>query len=459
MERAREPDPQDRPAAQVEGSPTDERPLYAVARSWTGGLTLVAALVIGIVVVRILAVIGLRPYIYVDSGEYAVVDFTGRGRRPWATPYLHWLIPGDHRWEIVGQALVGGLCWAVLGLAVAAWFRERRVRLVATGAVVALGLTTSITNWDAAILSESLALSLTALLVAAWLNLARRPSVMTAALVVAATFPWLFVRQSLLPTAWLVVAAAIAATLVTWRRAGAWRPLAGLAVGLVLLTGLASASYSRNQEVVRANLTTIVANRIATDPDRLSWFRENGMPVPASGALDPGALTIDPAYGRWVGGEGRTTYARYLLTHPWYTLTEPLGDLVSVRQSYGDEPVEQSTMLSPGDGYGSARPVIPEVVEQILFEPGGTGTVLTAMVAVVGLSLVRRRRRDRRWAVPLALVAISVVSLIVAWHGATPELGRLAIVAAVALRLGLILQLGFLAEDHLLDRPAYPRTP
>lgn len=458
MERAQEPEPQDRVAPSVVGPATDERPLHVVARSWTGGLRLVAALAIGIVVVRILAVIGLRPYVYVDSGEYEVVDFTGRGRRPWATPYLHWLVPGDDRWEIVGHAVVGGLCWAVLGLAVAAWFRERRIRLLAAGSVVALGLTTSITNWDAAILSESLALSLTALLVAAWLNLARRPSAMTAALVVAATFPWLFVRQSLLPAAWLVVAVAVAATLVTWRRAGAWRHLAGLAVGLVLLTGLASVSYSRNQEVVQANLTVIVANRIATDPDRLSWFRENGMPVPASGALDPGSLTADAAFRRWVGREGRTTYARYLLTHPRYTLTEPLDDLVTVRQSYGDEPVDQPTMLSPGDGYGSARPVIPEVVEQVLFQPGGTGTVVTALVAVVGLSLVRRRRRDRRWAVPLALVGISLVSMIVAWHGATPELGRLAIVAAVALRVGLILQLAFLAEDHLLRRQGSSRS-
>lgn len=448
MAREREPDQHDRLTPPDERPPTEERALVEVVRGWTGG----PWLVVGLVVVRALAVIGLHPYVYVDSAEYTVVDFTGRGRRPWATSYLYWLVPGDHRWEIVGQAVVGGLCWAVLGLAVAAWFREPRVRIGVTGAVVALGLTTSITNWDTAILSESLALSLTALVVAAWLNLARRTTWVTAGLVVAATLPWLFVRQSLLPAAWLVVVVAAAAAVVTGRRGGAWRHLAGVAAGLVLVTGLASVSYSRNQEVVRSNLTVIVANRIAPDPERLSWFREHGMPVPASGALDPGALTADPAFSRWVGGVGRSTYARYLLTHPWYSLTEPLDDLVGVRQSYGDQPLPQATMLSPGDGYGSARPVIPEVVEQAVFQPGGTGTVLTALAAVLGLSLVRRRRRDRRWAVPLALVGISLASLVAGWHGATPELGRLAIVAAVALRLGLILQFGFLAEDELLRR-------
>ena len=204
MAREREPDQHDRLTPPDERPPTEERALVEVVRGWTGG----PWLVVGLVVVRALAVIGLHPYVYVDSAEYTVVDFTGRGRRPWATSYLYWLVPGDHRWEIVGQAVVGGLCWAVLGLAVAAWFREPRVRIGVTGAVVALGLTTSITNWDTAILSESLALSLTALVVAAWLNLARRTTWVTAGLVVAATLPWLFVRQSLLPAAWLVVVVA-----------------------------------------------------------------------------------------------------------------------------------------------------------------------------------------------------------------------------------------------------------
>lgn len=453
MASEREPGQQGRPPSPDERPPPEERPSLGAERWWTGRPWLAVGLAIGLVAVRVLAVIGLHPYVYVDSGEYAVLDFSGRARRPWATPFLYWLVPGDDRWVIVGQAVVGGLCWAVLGLAVAAWFREPRVRWGATGAVVALGLTTSITNWDTAVLSESLALSLTALVVAAWLNLSRRPTWAAAGLVVAGTLPWLFVRQSLLPVAWLVVGVAVAAAIVTRRRGGAWRHLAGLAVALVLLTGLASVSYSRNQEVVRQNLTVIVANRVAPDPGRLTWFREHGMPVPASGDLDPGALADDPAFGRWVGGEGRGTYARYLITHPWYTLTEPLDDLVSVRRSYGDEPVEQSTMLSPGDGYGSARPVVPEVVEQVLFQPGGTGTVIAALAAVLGLSLVRRHRRDRRWAVALALVGVSLASLVVGWHGATPELGRLAILAAVALRFGLILQLAVLAEDELLRRP------
>lgn len=432
-----------------------ERSALALARSWrwTGWL------VGGLVLARVVAVIGLRPYLYVDSGEYAVVDFSGRWRRPWATPLLYDLLPGDHRWEVVGQAVVGGIAWSVLALVAGAWFRDRRVRVAVVGAIALLGLTTSVTNWDTAILSESLALSLTALLAAAWLELARRPTLIAAGAVLVATVPWLFVRQSLLPAAWLVVLAAVVAAAVALRHRARWRPLAAVAAGLLVLTLLATGSYGRNQEVVQTNLTVVVANRIATDPDRLAWFVDHGMPLPASGATDVGALTDDPAFSRWVAGDGRSTYARFLATHPWYTFTEPLDDLVGVRRSYGDPPAPKPVMLSPAEGYGSARAVIPEPIEQLLFDPGHTGTVLSVLGVVGAWSIVARRDRDRRWAVSLGLVAVSVASLVGGWHGATPELDRLAIVGAVALRLGLLLQLGLLVDATLARRATSPAPP
>lgn len=436
----------------------EERPLLDLIVRWWWAPALLAVMLAA----RVVAVAGLRAYIYVDSGEYATLDFSGRWRRPWATPLLYAAVGRESRYEVWAQAAVGAICWTVLGLAIAAWFRDRVVRIVVVAAVCLLGLTTSITNWDTAVLSESLALSLTVLLLAGWLALARRPSWGAAVLLSMATVPWLFVRQSLLPTAAMVVVAAAVAALVTWRSGGRWRPLAGLAVVLLVLTAVAAASYSRNREIVDTNLTVIVANRMAPAPDRLAWFVAEGMPVPAGGNWDPNAMEDDPEFGPWVRTEGRSTYARFLLTHPWYTITAPLPEMVTVRRSYGDPVEPRVTMLSPADGYGSARPVIPEQAERFLFEPGATGTILTALAAVLGWAAVRRRWADRRWAVPLATIAISLASLVIGWHGATPELPRLAIVAAVALRIGLIVLAGFLAEAELAHRrarrePALPR--
>lgn len=413
--------------------------------------------VVGLIAARLLAVIGLRPYLYVDSAEYEVLDFSGRWRRPWATPLLYQLTPGGHQRELLVQAVVGGMAWGVLALVVSTWFDDRRVGIGAATVVALLGLTTSVTNWDTAILSESLALSLTVLLIAAWLHLVRTRPPYGELLVLTATLPWLFVRQSLLPTAAMVLASVVVAAVVSWRRGRPWQHLAVVAAGSVLLVGLAVGSYARNQEIGRTNLTAIVAERVATDPGRLAWFDDHGMPIPPDGDLSFTSLDSDAAFRDWRAGPGRSTYARYLVTHPWYSLTEPLDDLVSVRRSYGDEPAPEVVMLSPPDGYGAARQIIPEPVEQILFDPGSAGTVLSLLAAVGVASLIRRRDRDGRWMLALGTMAISVLSMIVGWHGAAPELNRLALVAAVSLRIGLVLQGALLVEGWLESR-SYPRT-
>ena len=109
-------------------------------------------------------------------------------------------------------------------------------------------------------------------------------------------------------------------------------------------------------------------------------------------------------------------------------------------------------MLAPPDSYAAVRPVLPSVAEQLLFGPGDTGMVITLLVVVLGWTAARIRKRSVRWTVPLTLVLLSVASLYAGWHGATPELGRLALVGAVVLRIGLLLQLAFLVEDEVLSR-------
>jgi len=427
----------------------DPQPLHQLVRRWRWAGWLVGA----VVLLRLVAVAGMRLYLYVDSGEYDRIDFTGDWRRPWATPLLYWLIPGNARGLVVGQALVGAACWATLALSAAAWFRYRTSRMVVAGVLAALGCTTIVTNWDAAKLSESLGLSLTVLVIAAWLNFARRTEPVTAVLVAVATLPWLFVRQSLVPTAWLVVLLAAVATAVLARRRSVRdlgvRLLALLCIVLAVEAALATATYGRNQEIVRENLLVIVANRVADDPAQLAWFTDHGMPVPKSGQLDPDSLREDPAFSDWVAHEGRSTYLRYLVTHPGYALTAPLDDFAGVRPSSAEDEQPQAAMLSPGDRYATTRPVLPAVVEDVLFGAGDTGMVISLLVVVLGWSVARVRRRTARWPIPLAVVALALASLYIGWHGATPELGRLALLGAVALRIGLYLQLAVLVEDEV----------
>jgi hypothetical protein len=208
----------------------------------------------------------------------------------------------------------------------------------------------------------------------------------------------------------------------------------------------------------------VIGQRVITDSENLTWFLDHDMPLPdvvvPGQAIFPEPLLADPEFAEWVADEGTSTYVQYLLTHPWATLTEPLEDFVSDRPSYGDAPIPDETMLSTAEAYGSARQVVPEPIEDILFDPGATGTLLIGFLAVLLLTWLRWQRAgwDRRWLVPLLAIFLQWPALTIVWHASTAELGRLALISAVILRLGLIVQAALLVDGSLADtgrlRPA-----
>lgn len=414
-----------------------------------------------IIALRLVAVAGFHLFRYVDSIEYDELDFTGRGRRPWTTPLLYRLSPGDSDAVVILlQAVIGGLAWTALAVAVMARIRSVPVRIAAGATVGALSLTTTVTNWDSAKLSESLAISLTVALLAAWLLVLHRTTWPRVAAVLAVALPWLFVRQSLLPIGWAITVIAAALVIPAVRRHRDTAKRITLAAGLAALTLLASVSFTRNQEIARTNLTAVVSNRIAHDPDHLAWFRSHGMPLPPGGATDFGSLERDPAFGRWVRDEAGATYVRFLVTHPWFAVTGPVRDLFDEHPSFLNEPPwadeihhETAAMLSPRDAYGGARPLLPRPVEALLLDPGHTGGITLALVLTLawcGVETVRRGLPDGA-ATGFVVLALSALGLWAAWHGSTTELARLALVPALTLRIGLLVLLTALV-DRQIDR-------
>ncbi|MCB0977738.1 MAG: hypothetical protein KDB02_09795 [Acidimicrobiales bacterium] len=435
--------------------------LPSLVRSWWWSLPLV---LLGISL-RIIAVLGVRLYRYFDSAEYEKLDFSGRWRRPWATPLLYKILPDDGAVVVLAQAFIGALCWIVLAFAVAALFRRRSIQVASALTVVALGCTAPITNWDSTMLSEPLALSLTVLVVAAWLNLVRRPTVPAAFGVLLATFPWLFVRQSLMPPAWLAFAfVAVAVVVMAVRRSSraVVLPYAVVTVGLLVSCVLATISYSRNTEILHHNITTVVVDRVVPHEDVLDWFEAQGMPLPANGKLAFESFDKDPVFQAWVAESGSSVYARFLLDHPWYAVSKPIPDFLGANRSWLELPpftepkAQPVSMLASADPYGSSRSVLPGPVEEILFQGGAVGSLVFALVVVSGWALVRFRSLDERSLVPVATVALSVVALYAAWHGATAELPRLGLPAAVAIRVAVIVLVGLLVEVELDRRPQQP---
>jgi hypothetical protein len=433
--------------------PSDEAPWHRVER-WV-------ATVLGVVaVLHGLAVVGQHAFVYTDSIDYETLDFTGSARRPWVTPLLYW-VTDDQALRIVLQAAISVVCWSLLALQASALARTRVARWAILLAVLGLSLTTTVTSWDTAMLSESLALSLTALLLTALLRFTQDPSHRSAALALAAWLLWLFTRQNHLVLGGLVTVAVAVVLAMRWRRTRVVHaPSLLLLGGMAVLSAVAVVSYAQNTEIVHYNLAQIIGNRVFPDEDRSAWFTDEGMPVPRAHplglAVTPQALLEDGTFRDWVEEDGVGVYARYLLQHPWYSVTGPLDSLLSDRPPFGDRERADEVMLASPDSYGVGREVLPGPVEDLLFEPGQAGVVVFGLVVAITLTALRWRRvgPDARWLVPLVALGLQWPALTAVWHASTAELGRLALPSALVVRLALFLQLGLLLDAWWSERTA-----
>jgi hypothetical protein len=397
-------------------------------------------------VLRIAAVVGERPIIWADSPGYETVDFTGKHLRPWVAPVLFHLVH-DAAARVVIQAAISAVCWGLLALEIAFVARDTRVRWGLLLGVLGLALTTAVTSWDTTVLSESLALSFTALLLVALLRWREAPGLRTVGFVLVTWVLWIWTRQAHLLLG--IMGVATLAAIVLWpvlrRRSLSAdvlrRSSIVLVVGLAAITSVAAWTYSRNTQVVHQNLNDVIGVRFLSDEDRVDWLVDHGMPRPGDDAARE-------RIKRWVATDGTGVYARYLLTHPWDTVTDPLEALVSDRPPFGDPERGDEVMLAGSDRYGVSREVLPGPIEDLLFHPGEAGNVLIAFaVAIAGtLWAWRRDGADGRWAVPLVVLGLQVPALLLVWHSSTTELGRLAMPSALVVRLVLILQLGLLVE-------------
>jgi hypothetical protein len=420
----------------------------------------VGAVLVGAALLRIVAVIGQQAFVYVDSADYEVLDFSGRARRPWVTPLLYSLTDSTAI-RIVLQASIGAACWSFLAVVASSMAEDRRARWAILLSILGLSLTTTVTNWDTAMLSESMALSLTALLLATLLRVAQRRTTAAVVAAVGAWALWIFTRQNHLVLAVLVVATVAVLIAVGWaRRRVVDRVLALLLAGFVLVGLLAASSYRSNTEIIDFNVATVLGARVLPDAGDAAWFHDHGMPapadVPAGAAASPEQLLDDPTFAAWLHEDGVRTYGRFLAVHPWATLTRPLEGFVSDRAPFGDAARADEVLLAGPDSYGVGREVIPEPVEDLLFQPGSAGTVVFALVAVVALTVRRWRDHgpDGRWLVPLVALGLQWPALTAVWHASVAELSRLALPSVVVIRVAIVLQLALLTDAWLRDRRA-----
>ncbi len=406
-------------------------------------------------------VAGLVTPRFTDSAGYLNLSFTGQDTRLWTVPLLYTIFPSDPL-RIAAQVILAGCAWWVLALVASRLVEEPRVRLGLRIVLLALGLVGPIASWNSTILSDSVAISLTVLLIGCWLLRQHHPTWPTTAVVLVVTLFWTFTRNDL-----VIVGVWITVLFLVWTiwRHRSWMNFI-LAVGLVLISAYGLEINGRNPYVSDANIADIIEGRVLPNPDWTIWWLQHGMPDSAAiQATENGtfghALMTMPAFQAWLTADGTRTYYEFMVSHPVYTLYDPLPDfsgelaslLVPNRTPYVyTQPNPSPSMLSPDANYGRHRDILPSVIEELLFEQGQIGDVTLLAFCAFGLAYVARRRygRDPRMGLVMIIALSAIPQGFLVWlGGGDGETDRHAIVLAVTLRVGLWIVAG-LALDRIL---------
>jgi len=431
-------------------------------RDWRLLFGLLVLLYVGL---RLAAYLPSSARAFPDSGTYLHVagqplisgEFLA-GWRGWTVPLLYKLLPDSDSVRTAAQLTISIVCWLSLA-AVTAWCVQRRaLRLVAFCLVLLFSLSVWITQWDSLVLSESLAVSLTAAVLAAWLAFVRLPGPWTVAGVLVTTLLWSFARDSDAYVAVLVLPFVLA--WIAFR--GVARDRLVLALGLAAVFGVFLLSLDRPSAQPRWEraLHSVIGVRVLEDEGELRYFRDRGMPVTPRlralageplGLSDYKPLVDGPrlaAYREWVLDRGRRTLATYLLIHPDRALApavshpdtlfaiaapaDPLGEPLAYYRAQGTDPLLPAPL-------GSV--VYPSTFAALV---AWLGVVIAAACALAWLGATRSI-----WLVPAIALFLQIPHAALVWHGDPNEIPRHALLVGVLTRLSLLLLSIFLIDALL----------
>jgi hypothetical protein len=420
-----------------------------------------AWILVAYVLIRLSGFYGVQQVSYQDTDGYLEVtkhpvwslDFLAGGR-PWTVPLLWKVLPDADVWRARGHFGLSLVCWPILAWAVARCLRPGLMPYLGFGVVLIFSMSFPIIRWDDVMLSESVSLSLTALVVAAWLELVRVPRPAMVVAVLAATLFWVFARDSNgVITLCLVPLAAFWA----WRPGALGRPWAlGLAGGLLAIFLLSFWATTTDPAQLRRNqrpILHVIGRRVLVTPDEERYFREHGMPAPpplaraqrkSLAGVAEGELPSDPATDRfikWAREHGRSVLAGYLLRHPLRTFKQTFRN-------------RQRLLAGVTVGYTApnARRLLPQPIDNIAYPRGSQDVWFWLVVVCVGALAVWRRLGARRfWLVPAVALLVQVPHAIVVYQADTLEIPRHAVLVAVMTRLSILL-LALFAIDAIVNR-------
>jgi hypothetical protein len=362
--------------------------------------------------------------------------------RPPTVPFFYKLL-GKSPNSIAGfQLALSILCWGLLALSVARAVRVPQLRPIVFVAILVFSLNDYIVLWDGVLLSESISISLMALLMAVWFWLIEGWHRQKVVLLLVVAFAWAFARDS---NAWAILVLAALLTAIAVLRRSRRYAVIGAAFVLLFVANDVSDNWSKRWQIGFMN---VMGQRILPDQERTLYFVKRGMPLTPAVTRFAGhyvwdfdmAFDKDPAlteFRRWLDSRGRLCYVQFLVTHPRILLGQPVRNAGAVGVHVLDfyKPAGFSPILS-----GALAGIIYPDTNALLW--WRIGSILAASI----LFSIGFESGPGRWLTALTLICLAYPHAAIVWHADSYEFSRHALQVAVHLRIGLLLTLLFAVD-------------
>lgn len=355
--------------------------------------------------------------------------------KPWGAAILY-KITGTSPLTIDAiQTILSTLAWLALAWVFRELIHNRWLGMVAFTLILGFSLTPSVQMWNHIIQSESLSISLMVLILAVWLSMLQNWHwVKLFALLLLISW-WIGTRETNVYLCLIIACILITVGLISKPHRFYW----AVSVILILFCYI-NMQISELPHIPRwlYPLTNIILNRILPEEEFLHYFQVRGMDrspelMSLSGGLansDNFAVFNNPALNSvedWLYRKGKSTYIRFLVDHPGYTLTEPWKHI--------------QILLEPkySSSYAPARysPTLGWILGTFIF-PNSLWLVFLLTTTMFGFSIFSKpwKTHTSFWLI-LASLALFFPHFYLVWHGDAAEVSRHAIQASIQLRLGI----------------------
>jgi hypothetical protein len=351
--------------------------------------------------------------------------------------------------------------WTILGLALSLKIRKFWLRPFVFAMVLMFCLNLEVSLWDSLLLTESVSLSLFALLMTGWLiwdlpATQAQPRLLETGkllLLIVVTVLYIFTRES---NQYFVIFAAVLFPLFSLMgKLGRDRlkQYLGYLFIFILIVVLKNVAFNVSNDW-KIHIYDHLALRILHDPDAQEFFAEAGLPVDQNllqitemaGFEYQEYLANDPEMGavrEWIDQSAVTTYLKYLLSQPFVSLLEPFRQLPSL---LGGDNLEYHSPLN-------GVPTIPQRLIELTHRIYPRVSII--MWTFVGVSVLGviwylfSGMQQSAWLVVGVLLVSLYPLLFIVWHGNPMEIERHAAQIGVQYRL-----MGWVAIALLLDHLA-----